>query len=70
MAVPRHTNADGDLTNDPKTKWESAEQDELTQYSGEGKIDLGDQRLGSINFYRFDPDDDQEEQEDQFDKDK
>ena len=51
------TNADGDLTNDPETKWEGQERDELTQYSGQGQIDLGGQRLGEINFYRFDPDD-------------
>ncbi|MEZ6135916.1 MAG: TlpA disulfide reductase family protein [Pirellulaceae bacterium] len=50
-------NADGDLTNDPEVKWQGKEQNNLTQYSGDGKIDLGDDRLGAINFYRFDPED-------------
>lgn len=51
------TNGDGDLTNDPKTKWRSSQRGEYTMYSGSGEIDLGDGKLGKINFYRFDPND-------------
>jgi thiol-disulfide isomerase/thioredoxin len=49
------TNGDGDLTNDPKTKWEARKQGEFTTYSGEGQVDLGDGRLGTLGLYRFDP---------------
>jgi thiol-disulfide isomerase/thioredoxin len=51
------TNGDGDLTNDPEATWEGKRQGEFTTYNGEGQIDLGDERLGVINFYRFDPKD-------------
>lgn len=47
------TNADGDLTNDPPTKWQAA----AATYSGEGKVDLGDERIGTVRAYRFDPTD-------------
>jgi len=56
------TNADGDLTNDLEPKWESTTQDELTQYSGVGKIDLGSGNMGSLGLYRFDPSDKRREQ--------
>ncbi|MDV6032112.1 MAG: TlpA family protein disulfide reductase [Phycisphaera sp. RhM] len=51
------TNSDGDLTNDPEPKWKSSTQGEYTMYSGSGEIDLGDDKIGTINFYRFDPND-------------
>jgi thiol-disulfide isomerase/thioredoxin len=51
------TNGDGDLTNDPEPKWTSAQRGEYTMYNGSGEIDLGDGKLGAINFYRFDPTD-------------
>ena len=56
------TNADGDLTNDSEPKWESATKDELTQYNGVGKIDLGSGNIGSLGLYRFDPKDKRREQ--------
>jgi thiol-disulfide isomerase/thioredoxin len=51
------TNGDGDLTNDPKAKWKSSQRGEYKMYSGSGEIDLGDGKIGAINFYRFDPND-------------
>lgn len=51
------SNGDGDLTNDPETKWKPSTQGEYTMYSGSGVIDLGDDKVGAINFYRFDPSD-------------
>lgn len=51
------SNADGDLTNDPETKWSSEQRGEFTMYNGSGEIDLGDGKLGAINMYRFDPKD-------------
>ncbi|MFC1758671.1 TlpA family protein disulfide reductase [Planctomycetota bacterium] len=51
------TNGDGDFTNDPEPKWSSQERGELKMYSGGGKLDLGDGKLGAVNFYRFDPKD-------------
>lgn len=51
------SNGDGDLTNDPKAEWTSSQRGELTMYSGSGQIDLGNGNLGTINFYRFDPND-------------
>jgi len=56
------TNADGDLTNDSEPKWESTTQNELRQYSGVGKIDLGSGNIGSLGLYRFDPNDKRREQ--------
>lgn len=50
-------NGDGDLTNDPETEWNPTQSGEYTMHSGSGTIDLGDDKLGAINFYRFDPDD-------------
>ena len=51
------SNGDGDLTNDPETTWTASRSGEFTMYSGSGTIDLGDGKIGAINFYRFDPDD-------------
>ncbi|MCA9140715.1 MAG: TlpA family protein disulfide reductase [Planctomycetales bacterium] len=51
------SNRDGDLTNDPETKWTPTKQGEYTMYSGSGEIDLGGDKVGAINFYRFDPND-------------
>ncbi len=51
------TNGDGDLTNDPKPKWTSSQRGESKMYSGSGEIDLGNGKIGAINFYRFDPTD-------------
>ena len=51
------TNGDGDLTNDPKITWEATTRGELTHYSGEGKVELGDDLVGAIGMYRFDPSD-------------
>ncbi len=51
------TNADGDLTNDPLTKWEPQTRDDVTMYRGTGQIDLGDGKIGTLGLYRFDPND-------------
>ena len=51
------TNGDGDLTNDPEPEWKSSKQGEYTMHSGSGEIDLGNDKIGKINFYRFDPND-------------
>ncbi len=51
------SNGDGDFTNDPPANWKGAKQGEFTMYSGDGLVDLGDERLGAINLYRFDPKD-------------
>ncbi len=51
------SNGDGDFTNDPEAKWTPSQRGEYKQYSGSGEIDLGDGKLGVINFYRFDPTD-------------
>ncbi|PAY15418.1 hypothetical protein CKO51_31915 [Rhodopirellula sp. SM50] len=51
------TNGDADLTNDPEPKWKSTTQGDNTMYSGSGEIDLGEDKIGTINFYRFDPND-------------
>lgn len=51
------TNGDGDLTNDPKANWKSSKRGPQTMYNGTGKLDLGNDRVGAINFYRFDPTD-------------
>jgi thiol-disulfide isomerase/thioredoxin len=50
-------NGDRDLTNDPATTWTSRKAGEYSQYNGTTKIDLGDGQLGTINLYRFDPND-------------
>jgi thiol-disulfide isomerase/thioredoxin len=55
------TNGDGDLTNDPKAEWKSTQQGEYKMYSGSGEIDLGNEKIGAINFYRFDPTDQRRE---------
>ncbi len=51
------SNGDGDFTNDPQTNWKGEQQGEFKMYSGDGLVDLGDERLGAVNFYRFDPKD-------------
>jgi thiol-disulfide isomerase/thioredoxin len=51
------TNGDGDLTNDPATKWAGQKFGEFTQHSGSAKVDLGSDRIGAVNLYRFDPKD-------------
>ena len=56
------TNGDGDLTNDPKAKWEARNENGSTIYSGDGQIDLGDGKLGSLGLYRFDPKDERRAQ--------
>ncbi len=53
------TNGDGDLTNDPATTWSSRKFNDLTQYSGTARVDLGDGKTGAVNLYRFDPKDTQ-----------
>ncbi|HBE67512.1 MAG TPA: hypothetical protein DDW52_05115 [Planctomycetaceae bacterium] len=51
------TNDDGDFTNDPEADWSEREVGELRQWQGTGKIQLDDERIGSIGLYRFDPND-------------
>lgn len=51
------SNGDGDFTNDPPVNWKGAKQGEFTMYSGDGLVELGNERLGAINLYRFDPKD-------------
>jgi len=51
------TNGDGDLTNDPESKWDARTQNGVTMYNGVGKIDLGSGNIGSLGLYRFDPKD-------------
>ena len=59
------SNGDGDLTNDPETKWEKKEvagqAGPLTQYSGSFQLPLpsdgGEPALVSLGAYRFDPKD-------------
>ncbi len=51
------TNGDGDYTNDPPANWKSRKTNGLTMYNGSAQIDLGDDRRGQINLYRFDPND-------------
>ena len=56
------TNGDGDLANDQKAKWEARTQAGFTMYSGEGEVDLGDGRIGTVKAYRFDPTDERRAQ--------
>jgi thiol-disulfide isomerase/thioredoxin len=51
------SNNDGDLTNDPETKWTGAKNGQFNMHSGNCKVDLGDGKIGSVNLYRFDPKD-------------
>lgn len=51
------TNGDGDLTNDPETEWSARESGEYTMYNGSAKVELGPDKLGVMNMYRFDPSD-------------
>lgn len=47
------TNNDGDLTNDPETKWVEAKNGPQSIFSGSAQIDLGKGKLATINLYRF-----------------
>lgn len=51
------TNADGDLTNDPEATWTAKTEQGLTRYEGQAQVNLGDDQLGSLGLYRFDPED-------------
>jgi len=51
------SNGDGDLTNDPETKWKAETKGEQTIYEGSAEVDLGSGMLGTVNMYRFDPKD-------------
>jgi len=51
------TNGDGDLTNDPAATWEATTQNDLTMYQGSAQVELPGEVLGTINLYRFDPND-------------
>ncbi len=56
------SNGDGDLTNDPATEWKILKEGAGSRYNGSAKIDLGQERIGQINAYRFDPNDKAREQ--------
>jgi len=47
------TNNDGDLTNDPKPKWDESKNGAETMFRGSAQIDLGSGKLGTVNLYRF-----------------
>jgi thiol-disulfide isomerase/thioredoxin len=49
------TNADGDLTNDPRATWTSVKRGEFKQFNGSGEIELAKGKIGTIKLYRFDP---------------
>lgn len=51
------TNRDGDLTNDPATKWEVQKRGEFSQSSGSCQVELPSGDVGAVNLYRFDPKD-------------
>lgn len=51
------SNGDGDLTNDPAVAWNAQKRGGQTMYQGSGQVDLGGGTLGTINLYRFDPND-------------
>lgn len=50
-------NADGDFTNDPAAEWEANKTGELTMYRGSAMLELGNEQVGKIEMYRFDPND-------------
>lgn len=56
------SNGDGDYTNDPETKWTANTANKLTMYQGEAEVKLGDDKLGTLRMYRFDPTDPQRAQ--------
>ena len=56
------TNADGDYTNDPETKWAAKESGGFTTWSGSAVVDLGFEEPGAVSFYRFDPSDERRAQ--------
>lgn len=51
------SNGDGDLTNDGDAKWTAREVGKYQQYSGSAELELGGERVGVVNLYRFDPKD-------------
>lgn len=54
------TNGNGDLTDDPATKWDGRPQGELTMYGGSATLDLGTPAKPmpvSLGLYRFDKND-------------
>lgn len=51
------SNRDGDLTNDPATQWVGQKIGEFNQFSGSCKVELPSGDVGTINLYRFDPND-------------
>ena len=51
------SNGDGDLTNDPEAKWEATNRGGTVMYNGSAKIEIGPDKLGAVNLYRFDPND-------------
>jgi hypothetical protein len=50
-------NGDGDLTNDAPTAWSARKINNLNQYSGSTRVDLGGGKMATVNLYRFDPND-------------
>jgi thiol-disulfide isomerase/thioredoxin len=52
------TNNNGDLTDDPATKWDARKQNDLTMYMGTAQIKLGD-ALATLGVYRLDKSDPQ-----------
>lgn len=53
------SNRDGDLTNDPAVQWTKQK---TGMHSGDAKINLGGDKVGTIKLYRFDPEDKQRPQ--------
>ncbi len=51
------TNRDGDLTNDPATKWDVQKRGEFSQSGGSCQVELPSGDVGTVNLYRFDPKD-------------
>lgn len=51
------SNADGDFTNDPQAEWETRTQGPATMYNGSAMVELEEGKLGKVNLYRFDPND-------------
>lgn len=52
------SNGDGDLTNDPATKWEPQKRGDLTMYMGTAEVVINKQKA-SLGIYKFDPNDPQ-----------
>ena len=51
------SNQDRKVTGDEKIEWSPQERGGLTMYSGSAEVDLGSQKRGTLNLYRFDPND-------------